>query len=367
MSEILLYSLTGLYALVILTFTVGVMKTHRRKGTAKPSVSVVVPMRNEEMFAARTLEALAAQSYDGEWEVICVDDRSTDSTGKILDGFAAAHPERFSVLHLSADLPAIASPKKRALESGFKVAKNEVLLIMDADCTPSPKWLSAMAGRFEGNISIVQGPKRNNGGKSPIHLYQKLETLAYTSIEAAGFSLGRPMLASAACLAYKRELFFKVGGFGDLVNLSSGDDDMLVHKMIKVPGTEFCYNLNADAMIDTAPVDTLKALIFQRARWASNGTHYDSALYILMLALIYTFLVWLFFSPFLVLFCEFPPEWFLIPLGVKILVDIVFLTTAAVKLEAKQLLFALPITEIIQVPMIVFAVPIGLLGLFKWK
>lgn len=367
MSEIILTVLTSLYALAILTFAVGIVRTHRHKGKATPFVTVVIPMRNEEEFLARTLKALAEQEYEGEYEIICVDDRSTDSTGKILDDFVAAHSDKFRALHLDPNLPPIESPKKRALESGFKEARGEVLLIMDADCVPTKRWLASMAGRFEGDIAIVQGPKRNTGGWSPVHQYQKLETLAYTSIEAAGFSLGHPMLASAACLAYKKDLFFKVGGFGDLVNLSSGDDDMLIHKMIKEPNVKFCYNLSADAMIETAPVNSLKALFFQRARWSSNGTKYDSHLYTFGLSLIYTFLIWLLISPFLVIFAEFPLSWFAIPMAVKVACDLFFLTCAAVKLRSKKLLLCLPITEIMQVPMNVFAVPFGLLGLFKWK
>ena len=367
LSVIVLTVLTTVYAVAILTFTVGIIRTHRHKGSATPYVSVVIPMRNEEQFLQRTLDALDAQEYDGQYEIICVDDRSTDSTGKILDEFVATHSDKFRALHLDPSLPKVESPKKRALEAGFKEAKGEVLLIMDADCVPTKRWLASMAGRFEGDIAIVQGPKRNTGGWSPVHQYQRLETLAYTSIEAAGFSLGHPMLASAACLAYKKDLFFKVGGFGDLVNLSSGDDDMLIHKMIKEPGVQFCYNLSADALIDTAPVDSLKALFFQRARWSSNGTKYDSHLYTLGLSLIYTFLVWLLVSPFLVAFAGFPIAWFAIPMGVKVLCDLVFLSCAAVKLHSKQLLLALPVTEIMQVPINVFAVPFGILGLFKWK
>ena len=203
MGGIILACLTALYALLFLFLG----------PKATPSVSVVIPMRNEEEFAERTLEAVAAQDYIGEWEVICVDDRSTDRTREILEKFAATHP-RFRVLSLPQDLPQIASPKKRALESAFKIAKNEVLLTMDADCIPRKSWITAMAGRFVDGICIVQGPKQNNGSRSMPHLYQKLETLGYTAMEAAGFSLGRPIVASAACLAYKKDLFFKVGGFG---------------------------------------------------------------------------------------------------------------------------------------------------------
>ena len=156
MGGIILACLTALYALLFLFFIVGLLKTHRYKGPkATPSVSVVIPMRNEEEFAERTLEAVAAQDYVGEWEVICVDDRSTDRTREILEKFAATHP-RFRVLSLPQDLPQIASPKKRALESAFKIAKNEVLLTMDADCIPRKSWITAMAGRFVDGICIVQ-------------------------------------------------------------------------------------------------------------------------------------------------------------------------------------------------------------------
>lgn len=100
MGSVIIGSLTALYVLLFLFFVIGLLKTHRYKGVkATPTVSVVVPMRNEEEFALRTLEALAVQDYVGEWEVICVDDRSTDSTREILEKFAADHP-RFRVLSL---------------------------------------------------------------------------------------------------------------------------------------------------------------------------------------------------------------------------------------------------------------------------
>ena len=208
MGGIIVACLTALYVLLFLFFIIGVTRTHRYRGPkATPSVSVVVPMRNEEEFAERTLEALAAQDYVGEWEVICVDDRSTDRTREILEKFAATHP-KFRVLSLSPDLPVIASPKKRALESAFKIAKYDVLLTIDADCIPRKSWITSMAGRFTDGICIVQGPKQNSGNHSLLHLYQKLETLGYTAMEAAGFSMGHPIIASATCLAYKKELFF---------------------------------------------------------------------------------------------------------------------------------------------------------------
>ena len=64
MGGIIVACLTALYVLLFLFFIIGVIRTHRYRGPkATPSVSVVVPMRNEEEFAQRTLEALAEQDY----------------------------------------------------------------------------------------------------------------------------------------------------------------------------------------------------------------------------------------------------------------------------------------------------------------
>ena len=336
MSEIIIASLSSLYVLLFLFFTIGLLKTKRYKGKkATPSVSVVVPMRNEEEFAERTLEALALQDYIGEWEVICVDDRSTDRTKEILENFAKTH-EHFKVLSLPIDLPPIESPKKRALESAFKIAKNDILLTIDADCIPKKSWITSMAGRFVDGIAIVQGPKQNNGSRTMPHLYQKLETLGYTAMEAAGFSFGHPLVASAACLAYKKELFFAVGGFGDLVHLSSGDDDMLIHKMLKIPGTKVCYNLDKDAVIETAPVHTWKALFNQRARWSSNGTNYESLWYVFLLTLIYTYYVWMFLSPWFVLFFDFSWKLCVFSILPKFIFVFFFLSISSYKLETQK-------------------------------
>lgn len=360
--------LTALYAALFLFFSIGLLRAKRNRSVPEKNwtVSVIVPLRNEEEHAQRTLEALAAQDYTGNWEVICVNDRSTDGTARILEAFAATHPQ-FSVVHIPSDAPFLESPKKRALETGFKAAKYEILMTMDADCIPPKGWIRSMANRFRGNIAIVQGPKKNSGSPGIVHAYQKLETLGYTSIEAGGFSMGVPMVASAAALAYKKELFFRVGGFGDLVHLSSGDDDMLVHKMIHEPNVEFCYNLDPDAVVETAPVDTFKGLLNQRARWSSNGTRYANHFYTLFLTLIYTFYVWLFVAPWLALFAEFPWSWFYVPLAVKVAVDAIFLTIGAVRLREEKILLALPMVELLQIPIITAAVPLGIFKLFRWK
>ncbi|HSQ42625.1 MAG TPA: glycosyltransferase [Fibrobacteraceae bacterium] len=367
MENILVCILTALYVLLFLSFTVGVLRASRpRPSGSQPSVSIVVPLHNEEAYVLRTLESLDAQDYPGEWEVICVNDRSTDKTPLLLEEFVSHHP-RFRLCHIPLDAPLLPSPKKRALAQGFSMARYEILATMDADCTPTPTWLSSMASRFQGEIAIVQGAKRNNGGRSLLHSYQKLDTLGFTLIEAAGFSNGHPMVASAAALAYRKDLFYQVNGFSDLMQYPSGDDDMLVHKMVH-QGVQFCYNMDPDAVVETEPVHTWMALLNQRSRWASNGTKYANPFYVFFLALIYCFYAWLFLGPFLAL-----PGWIRWSLWgysflAKFAVDALFLIIGGFRLRLLPLVVWLPCVELIQVPLIAISVPMGsLFGKFRWR
>ena len=95
--------LTAVFAGLMILFIRGALLVGNPRTTSKsgqelsivghsgelPSVSVIVPLRNEEVYAPATLEALMLQDYAGDWEVICVDDRSEDGTAEILRGFCA--------------------------------------------------------------------------------------------------------------------------------------------------------------------------------------------------------------------------------------------------------------------------------------
>ena len=96
-------------------------------GRALPSVSVIVPLRNEEAHAPETLRALSLQDYSGEWEIICVNDRSSDATGAILRDICARDP-RFSLVDIPVDAPKIPSTQKRALAGCFAAANGDILM-----------------------------------------------------------------------------------------------------------------------------------------------------------------------------------------------------------------------------------------------
>src|SRR5579884_1580270 len=104
----------------------------------RPPVSIIVPARNEERNIHRCVSSLLAQDYEN-FEVIVVDDGSTDNTGKILDDLAATHPngQRLWVLRVR-DLPAGWAGKPHALHRGVQEANGSWLLFTDADTWHEP-------------------------------------------------------------------------------------------------------------------------------------------------------------------------------------------------------------------------------------
>jgi len=95
-------------------------------------LAIIVPARNEEASIEQALERLLALDYDN-YQVIAVDDRSTDRTGQIMDKLAASSAERLKVVHIT-HLPSDWMGKAHAMWTAAKSATNaDWLLFTDAD------------------------------------------------------------------------------------------------------------------------------------------------------------------------------------------------------------------------------------------
>lgn len=111
-----------------------------------PLLSVIIPARNEERAIERTVRAMLAQDYP-QIEVIVVNDRSTDSTGAILDRIAS-EDSRLIALH-GEDPPAGWLGKPWAMHQGSLRARGELLLFVDADVRYAPAAISTAVQHLE--------------------------------------------------------------------------------------------------------------------------------------------------------------------------------------------------------------------------
>ena len=95
-----------------------------------PLISIIIPARNEKLNILRCLESIQKQTY-GNFEVIVVDDNSTDDTYNIANQFCK-NDDRFSLLKLNNDYKTWVG-KNRACHEGSKISNGSLLLFIDAD------------------------------------------------------------------------------------------------------------------------------------------------------------------------------------------------------------------------------------------
>lgn len=108
---------------------------HNLAPPGNPSITVIVPARNESINVAACLQSLLDQQYP-TLQIIAIDDRSTDSTGAIMDSLAAQYPSKLSVIHIT-ELPAGWLGKTHAMalaaRSTIALHRPDYLLFTDAD------------------------------------------------------------------------------------------------------------------------------------------------------------------------------------------------------------------------------------------
>ena len=195
------------------------------------SVSVIICAKNEAENLKKNLPRIFKQKYD-DFEVIVVNDRSWDNSKEILINFK----EKFSNLKI-VTIPENKSDnfgKKLALTVGIKAAKNNHLILTDADCYPSSDlWIKEMSQSFGNEKQIIIGAgiyERENGFLNKIIRYDTSQI----AINFMGFAIaGVPYMGVGRNLGYTQEIYYLNNGFKSHYHISSGDDDLFVNQSSK--------------------------------------------------------------------------------------------------------------------------------------
>ncbi len=329
-------------------------------------ISIIIPFRNEEDKILDNLKSVENQNYPNDkYEVIYIDDFSDDDSFQKLRNNISA--ENISVYSMQASNLEMAH-KKQAIEFGISKSKGSLILFTDADCIVSPNWISSMVVRFEDNTGLISGPvsffESNN-------LFSKLQRLEFAGLILSGAGLignKTPMIASSANLAFRKSVFDEVGGYNNLMNLSSGDDELLMQKIAYSTDYEVKFCLNKEALVYTNPNKNIEEFAQQRKRWASKGLFYENKLIIAQLLLIFLFYIGLIVQLFLGLF--FDAKFIILFAGsffVKILVEYSVLEKGLGILIEKISLPQFLLAEILHIPYIIYSAISGALGNFTWK
>lgn len=177
-------------------------------------ISVIVPVYNGETVIGECIDGLLAQDFEGQREIIVVDDGSTDGTTKI------AEEKGVKVIRQEHMGPATAR------NTGIKNARGEIVLFTDADCVPERNWIREMTRPFEDReIAGVQGAYKTKQ-LSLIARFCQLEIEdRYRRMKGAIDFIG------TYAAGYRKTVLGK--GFDETFSTASGEDSELSYRLSK--------------------------------------------------------------------------------------------------------------------------------------
>ncbi|AVR44041.1 glycosyl transferase family 2 [Christiangramia fulva] len=328
-----------LYFFGFFAFATAGIKNKLHPGKA---VSVIICAKNEAENLRNFLPSILEQEYS-QFEVIVINDASTDETLEVIEEFQAIDP-RVKCVNVENN-EAFWANKKYALTLGIKKARNNFLLFTDADCAPQSKnWISKMSQHFQPGISIVLG----YGGyfKHTGSLLNKLirfETLL-TAIQYFSYArLGSPYMGVGRNLAYTSQLFYDLKGFASHLHLRSGDDDLFINEAATSENTAISFEI--DSQTRSVPKNSFLEWFKQKKRHVSVAGNYKFK-HRFLLGLFYAsrLLFWVLFTTLLIL--RIFPEVVLAALGIKLLLEAFVYVKSAKKLDELDVVWLFPLLDL---------------------
>lgn len=303
---------------------------------------MLVCAKNEAENLKKLIPLLLVQHFP-KFEIILIDDNSTDDTAEVIQAFAAKD-NRIKFVNSDGNRGSWGS-KKYALTLGIQKAAHEILLFTDADCMPvSDQWIRLMTQPISKEKNIVLG----YGGysKSPnswLNRIIRFET-TMTALQYFAYATTKnPYMGVGRNLAYTTSTFFKNEGFTDHLNIPSGDDDLFVNKAATPTNTAICADPNAFTRSD--PKKSWKDWFTQKKRHTAVAKYYKTR-HKLQLGLFYLSQFFFFLFGVISLILWIDPVLILVVIFIRYLLFWLITAKAATKLKESDLNIWLPALEI---------------------
>lgn len=207
-------------------------------------ISVIVPVFNAATSIEGVLRAIDQQDIQEPYEIICVDDGSSDDTAAIIKKFP----------HVIYCYQTNAGPAA-ARNAGARLARGEFLAFTDSDCFPQHDWLSQLMKSFSSlNVAVVCGSYGIANASSRLARGVHREILYRHQHLMPDY----PKAFGGYNFCVKKNIFWQAGGFNESYRRASGEDNDLSYKILEQGGVIF---FNRQARVDHLhPVDVWRYL-----------------------------------------------------------------------------------------------------------
>jgi len=294
-------------------------------------ISVIIAVKNEENNIKKLLDSLYKQSFaTKKYEIIIINDNSSDKTENIILGYKIKIPN-LRIISIDSTPDNWAS-KKWALNIAIEESRGNIILQTDGDCIPQKEWIEKMSAPFSKvDIGFVVGhtPLIKNEKKF-LNRLMVFENLAQEAFNASCVGNNLTVSCVGRSIGFRKEFFKNANGYKNIQSIISGDDDLLMHKIVNKTNCKINYVITENSYVYSETPSSLNKFIQQRMRFASKGILYYKLPFISNeLKLILPFLYILNFST-LIMILFFMSDYsllFLIPYFIKTFSDFLLLFT----------------------------------------
>ena len=219
---------------------------------------------------------------------------------------------------------------------------------------------------FAEGVGVVAGHAFFHPGNSLKLKLLALDNLAVAALSAGSVGMGHVLACTGRNLAYRRQVYEEVGGFGHIGHLIGGDDVYFARLVAERSSWRLVYNRQAEGAVPChSGIDRWIDLVQQKLRHASKAGHYRGYALALAAAVYLFHLLLLVGAANMVL----QASWDVVLLsvwGVRCLLDLTLLWSFAPRRERKLIAF-LPLLELLYIPYVLVFTVMGRLGWFRWK
>jgi cellulose synthase/poly-beta-1,6-N-acetylglucosamine synthase-like glycosyltransferase len=361
------------YFLVNSGLIIGIKRAHHGKGNCRPFISIIVAARNEEKNIQRLIECLLRQSYP-LFEIIIINDRSTDSTASIINEYQKKNTNlrKIDISSISDDMPA----KKNALRAGIEKSKGEILCFTDADCIPPPDWINELVNEFDPEVGLVAGysPYQIPGSIDSDGTFLKktfFNFIAYEEFRAAIWSAGSiglnlGWLCTGRNLAYRRAVYDEIGGYERIKMSISGDDDLFLQLVRRQTDWNIRYLTSARSFVPTLPASDINTFLEQRKRHFSAAKFFTFPMMLFFFAYHFSNLL-MYFSLFMLIIDFRLLPYMLICLAVKMTGDTILFRSSCFIFKSDRFNRSYIFMEALYFFYNSIVGPLGIFRKFGWK
>ncbi|MEL6810626.1 MAG: glycosyltransferase [Bacteroidota bacterium] len=303
-------------------------------------VSIIVCAKNEADNLKENIPLWLAQEYPN-FELILINDASTDDTMEVIESFARNN-EKVHTVNIENN-ETFWSNKKYSMTLGIKRALNKRMLFTDADCKPaSTQWLTLMTRALDNEKHLVLGYGAYEKRPGILNALIRYETLMTATQYFSYAQVGMPYMGVGRNLAYTSHLFYENRGFMSHMNVHSGDDDLFVNEAATQENTTFCFH--KDGFTYSKPKESFKSWFRQKRRHITTAKHYKGKhKFLLGLYYVSNLLFWV-----LAVLCFILTDW-KIPVALvifRLILQYIFVGNATKMLREKDLLPYMPLLEL---------------------